>query len=90
VHDYVAKGEKEWSAQVKKMLHKVDLLKGIVEEVDPGNEPADDAARLKTELKRGAERDARDSRKKRREKEPTMSVASIMDALTIPRAKTTQ
>jgi hypothetical protein len=90
VHEYVTNGEKAWSAQVKKMLNKVDLLNEIVEEANPGNELSGATVQPKTARKRGVERDVRDSRKKRREKEGTMSVASIMQILTIPPAKTTK
>jgi dihydroxyacetone kinase len=80
VHELIAKGEKEWTAMVKKMLHKSTLAKEIFDEV------VDQApAERPNQKRRKAVED--DHQPKRKQKPSTMSVDSIMRTLTIPGSK---
>jgi nucleolar protein 9 len=80
VHEFIAKGEKEWTAMVKKMLHKSTLAKEIFDEV------VDQAPVERPDRKRRKAVDE-DHQPKRKQKPSTMSVDAIMRTLTIPCSK---
>ena len=79
VHEFIAKGEKEWTTLVRKMHQKYTLAKEIFEEVDPVSAERPDRKRRK---KTDGEHQA-----KRKQKLSTMSVDAIMRTLTIPSSK---
>lgn len=79
VHEFIAKGEKEWSTLVKKMIQKSTFVREIIEEVDPVSVERPDRKRRKV----AGEEDV----PRRKHKPSTMSVDAIMRTLTIPGSK---